>query len=121
MFVHAQHRERVARHAQRDVPFRAHFGVIAHTPQQAVGHARSAAAAPRDFGAPSRSMAMLKNFRRPLDDAQQILRRVELQPVHDAESRAQRRHDQPGARGGADQGEAFNLIGMHARTRAPAR
>ena len=49
VLVDAQHRQRVARHAQRDVALRAHFRVIAHAPQQAVGNARSAAAAPRDF------------------------------------------------------------------------
>ena len=35
----------------------------------------------------------------------QIFVRVELQPQHDAEARAQRRRKQPGPRGGADKGE----------------
>ena len=45
---------------------------------------------------------------------------VKIQPVHDAETRAQRRGDEAGASGGADQREMAQLKRMNARARALA-
>ena len=57
--VHAERVQRVARHRPGDAALRAHFGEIAHAAEQAIGHARRAAAAASDFlSAPSSSSAM---------------------------------------------------------------
>ena len=49
----------------------------------------------------------VENLRRAADDLLEIRRRVELEPVRDAEARAQRRRQQPGPRRRADQREAL--------------
>ncbi len=56
-----------------------------------------------------------QNFRRALEDDLEVLVGVELQPQHDAEARAQRRRQQPRARGCADEGKRPHLDGMSAR------
>ena len=55
--------------------------------------------------APSASQAMPRMPAERAHDARQLLRRIELQALHDAEAVAQRRGQQAGARGGADQRE----------------
>src|ERR1700722_8851886 len=115
VLVNAEHGQCVAGHGQIDEPFGADFGEIAHAAQQAIGDARGAAAAAGNFGAAGFVHADAQDFRGTIDDQQQIFRRIKFQAMNDAEARAQRGHDQPGAGGGADQGEAIQLVGMHAR------
>ena len=55
--------------------------------------------------------------RRPAHDLLEVGRRVELQPVRDAEPRAQRRGEQPGARRRADQREGLEPHLHRARAR----
>src|SRR6202521_258393 len=101
--VDAQHLQRFLRDRARDTARRAHFRKIARAPQQSVRDARRAAAAARDFFAAAVVHLDVQNFRRAVNDDQQIRRLVEIQPVHDAKPRAQRRGNQPGSRGGPDQ------------------
>ena len=54
-------------------------------------------------------------------DTLQVLHRVELEPLHDTETVAQRRGEQPRARGGADQRERRQVELDRARLRAPRR
>ena len=67
--------------------------------------------------APGSSISTPKNLRRALQDDLQVVVSVELQPQHDAEARAQRRRQQPRARGGADKRERPHLDGVGARRR----
>ena len=59
-----------------------------------------------------------ENFRRALHDELQIVMRVELQPQHDAEARAQGRGEQSGAGRGADEGEWLDVHSVGASGRA---
>jgi hypothetical protein len=61
-----------------------------------------------------------EDARRAPHDAGQFLRRVELQTLHDAEAVAQRRGEQAGAGGGADQGERRQVELDRTRGRALA-
>ena len=71
----------------------------------------SSAAAPSDD-------RHVQNPRRPTDDFLQIRLRVEIEPMHDAEARPQRRRQQPGARRGADQRELLQRHLDRSRARA---
>ena len=97
-----------------------HFRKIADAAQQTVRDARRAAAAASDFGGAFLVHRDAENFRGPLHDSQQIFGRIKFQAMHDAKARPQRRHDQACARGGADQREVLQLIGMNARAGALA-
>ena len=120
MLVDAEHGQGVAGHGQIDETFSADFREIADAAQQAIGDPRGAAAAPGDFGAAGFVHFYAQNFRRAIDDAQQIFRRIKFQAMDDAEARAQRGHDQSGASGGADQGKTIELVRMDPRAGALA-
>src|SRR6266567_1191457 len=115
--VHTQHLQCFLRHRARDTARRAHFRKIARAPQQAVGDARRSAAAARDFFGAAFVHLDIQNFRRAVNDDQQIRRLVKIQPVHDAEPRAQRRGNQPRAGRRADQREVPQRKGMNPRAR----
>ena len=70
--------------------------------------------------APSGAQAMPRMLRRAAHDRGELLGGVELQPLHDAEAVAQRRGQQAGARGRADQGERRQVELDRARGRALA-
>ena len=65
--------QRFVRHRLGDDAVGAHFGEVAHPPQQAVRDARRAARARRDLRAPSGSIGDLRAARAALDDALQLL------------------------------------------------
>ena len=110
--------ERLARDGPGDAALRAHLCVIAHPAQQAIGDARRAPAALRHFHSPIVFERDGEDLRRAMQNFRQIFRRVELQPVHDAEARPQRRGHQPRARGRSDQRETIQLKWMDSRARA---
>ena len=106
--VDLQAAERYSAASRRDAAVAAHLGEVAHAAQQAVGDARRAARAAADLlgarvvdgdaraGAPSaRTIAVSSSAR------------VEVERLDDAEARQQRRREQAGARGRADQREAL--------------
>src|SRR3546814_12417917 len=98
----------------------ADLGVVAHAPQQAVGDARGAARTARDLAGALGYAVDAQDLRRALHDPGQVFGAVELQPLDDAEAVAQRRGQQAGAGGGADQGERRQVELDRARGRALA-
>src|SRR5271156_2585007 len=120
VLVDAEHGQGVAGDGEVDEALGADFGEIADAAQQAIGDARSAAAAAGDFSATGFVHFYAENFRGAIDDAQQIFRRIKFQAMDDAEARAQRGHDQSGASGGADEGETIELVRMDPRAGALA-
>ncbi len=71
--------------------------------------------------APSGVRSMAELFGAAADDEFQLGRGVEDQPQRDAEAVAQRRGQQAGAGGGADQGEGRQVDADGARRRGPRR
>ena len=92
---------------ERDRAVRAHLRVVADAAQQPVGDARRAARPPGDLGRGGVVDRHVENPRRAADDLLEIRRRVELQPVDDAEARSQRRGQQARPRRRADEREAL--------------
>ena len=83
----------------------AHLREVAHAAQKPVGHARRPAGAPRDL---QRRLVVDRSGQdagRPPHDGGELVVVVVLEPLPDAETVAQRRGEQTGARGGADQRE----------------
>ena len=101
-------------------PVGAHLRVVAHAPQQAVGDARRAARPPAHLARGVVVDRHAEDPRRAPDDLDDVGLVVEVQPVDDAEARAQRRRQQPRARGGADQRELLQLHLHRSRARALA-
>src|SRR6266849_8199016 len=101
----AEHLQGFLRDRARDAPGSAHFRKIPRAAQQAVRDTRSAAATAGDFLRPAFVHRDIQNLRRAVNDDQQIRRLVKIQPVHDAEARAQRRGNQSRAGRRADQRE----------------
>ena len=96
----------------------AHLRVVAHAAQQAVGNARRAARAQRNLRRAVGVDGNLHHLGGALDDDAQFLFGVKLQAQQNAEARAQRRTQQAGPRGGADERERPNLHHMRARRRS---
>ena len=119
--VDVQHGQRLVRDVLRDVARALDVGVVAHAAQQAVGDARRAARAPRDLDAALFVHRRLEQAGAALDDARQLLGRVELQPRDDAEAVAQRIGQHAGARGRAHQREGLQVQLDRARRRALRR
>ena len=92
-----------------------HLREVAHAPQQAVGHARRAAGARGDLerGVPVDLDA--EDAGRAADDGGELLDRVVVEPLPDAEPVAQRRREQARARGGADERERLHVHADAAR------
>ncbi len=90
---------------ERDRAGRPHLRVVADATEQPVGDARRAARAPRELGGGAVFERHVENPGRPPDDLLQIALGVELEPVHDAETRSQRRRQQAGARRRPDERE----------------
>ena len=84
----------------------ADLGVVADPAQQGVGDPRGAARAGGDVGGALGSSVDVEQAGGALDDAASSSARVVVEPVDQAEARAQRRGEHAGAGGGADQGEA---------------
>src|SRR5690606_32066563 len=103
-----------------DAPAGPDLGVVTHPAQQAVGDARRAARAAGDLAGAIRFAVDAQDPRRTAHDPGQLLGRVELQALDDAEAVAQRRGQQAGAGGGADQGERRQVELDRARGRALA-
>ncbi len=83
----------------------ADLGVIADAAEEAVGDAGGAAGAKGDFSGAVGVDGDLEDFRAALDDEAEVVFCVELEAQEDAEAGTERRGEQAGARGGADEGE----------------
>ena len=94
-----------ARHVGGDRAVGAHLRVVAHAAQQPVGDARRAARAARDLARRVCVDRHAEDPRRSTHDLVDVALGVEVEAVDDAEARAQRRGQQPGARRRADQRE----------------
>jgi hypothetical protein len=95
-------------------------GEVAHAAQQAVGDARRAARALGDLGRAGGVDRHAEDAGRAVHDAGQLGDVVELEPLHDAEAVAQRRGQQAGARGRADQRER-RQVSLIERAAGPRR
>src|ERR1035438_5969860 len=116
-----EHRQRGLRGGLVDLARPAYLGVIADPPQQAIGNTRCASTTGGNLDRAGLVDLDAENFSRALQDDLQVRVGVELQPQHDAEARAQRRRQQPRARGGPDEGERPHLDGVGAADSSPAR
>ena len=98
----------------------AHLRVVADPPQQPVRDPRRPARAPGDLRRGGIVDRHGEDSRRAAHDLFEVGGAVELEPVHDAEPRAQRRGQQPGARRRADQRELLERHLHRARARTLA-
>ena len=89
-------------------PLGPHLGVVAHPPQQPVRHPRRAPRSPRDLDRRVGIDRHADDPRRPRHDLAEVVFAVEIQPVHDAEPRAERRGQQAGPGRGADEREPLH-------------
>ncbi len=103
--VDVEHLEGGRGHFLRDAAVVLHFGIIAHAPQKSVGDAGRAAAATGDFERARLVDADVEQARRAAHDAGELLGRVELQLVDDAEAGAQGICERACARRGTDERE----------------
>src|SRR6266567_633807 len=118
--VHVEHGQRSVRDLMRDPAGGAHFGVIAHAPQQPVHDTRRAARAASDLQGARRVERDIEQLRRAGDDARELLRGIELEPGDDSEAVAQRIGEHPGACGRADQRERLQVELDRSRRRSLA-
>ena len=107
--VHFEHRQRGISGLAGHVPVAAHFGVVAHTPQQPVGDSRRAPGARRHFPRAGIVHGDAELAGGDGDDFRQFVDAVEVQPQDDAESVPQRRGEQAGAGRRPHQREALEL------------
>src|SRR5262249_35146230 len=105
VLVDLEEREATARGFAVDGLRPVHLREVAHAAQQPVGDARRAAAAPRDLERALGVDGDAQQRRRARDDARELLGRIEVEAVDDAETLAQRRGDETRARRRADEGE----------------
>src|SRR5579885_70067 len=113
--VDFEHGQGLAGDRSGDAAVRAHLRVVAHALQQAIGHARRAAAAPRDFFGTVPFDRYLQDAGGARHDLHQRRGVVILQVVVHAEAVAQRRGDQAKASGRADHREALQAHAQRAR------
>src|SRR5208282_805899 len=113
--VYFKHAERGLGGGQIDGTGGAHLGVVAYAAQQAVGDAWRSTRAAGDFGGSGTVDFHTQDFGGTLDDDAQVIVSVELKPQQQAETRAQGRGEQSGARGGADEGEGLYIHRVRAR------
>ena len=106
--VHLEQLQRVVADRAGDAPVGAHLREVADAAQQPVGDARRAARPARDLARRLRRDLHAQNARRPRDDLGEIGLVVEVEAVHDAEPRSQRRRQQPRARRRANQRERLH-------------
>ena len=96
LVVHLQHGEGGVGNAGGDVAVAAHFGIVAHPPQQAIGDAWGAARAPRHLVSTLgvRGRTHLGGGGR--DDARELIHGVEREPLNNAETGVERGREEPG-------------------------
>ncbi len=107
--------------ARSTVPGAPDVGVVAHPAQQAVGDAGRAPGPPGDLAGAGGVDVDLEDLGRPHHDGLEVLGLVEVEAGDEAEAVAQRTGDQPGAGGGADEGEAGDVDADGAGGRALAQ
>ena len=118
--VHLEQLEPVARHLLVDASCTAHLGEVADPLEKAVGHARGAARARGDDLGARVVHVHLEDAGGAAHDPGQVGRLVKVETVGDTEAVAQRRGEQPRARGGSDQREGGKVQRHHRGARALA-
>src|SRR5438477_4206224 len=116
--VDVEESERVARDGARDPPLGAHLGEVAHAAQQPIRDPRGAARAAGELGGAVVVEGHAQDRRRAAEDALEVLAAVEVEPEGRAEAVAERRREQPRARGRADQAERLQRQFDQARRRS---
>src|SRR4051812_12198650 len=112
--------ERLLGHIAVDASGVPHLREVAHTLQQAVGHARRPARA-RGNRARTRTVDLhAEDARRAIHDESQVVGVVEVKAVRDPEAVAQRCREQAGPGGRSDQRELRKVERDHPRSRALA-
>ena len=120
MLVHLEQLQRIVGHLLGDCALGAHLRKVAHAPEQPIGDARRAARAPGELRGSGLDDRDIQNAGRPDDDFPQVGFSIEIEAVHDAETRSQRRRQQPRAGRGADQREFLERHFDRARPRSLA-
>ena len=105
VIVDLEQLQRRARDLGVDPAVGADLRIVAHAPQEAVRDARRAARPARQFVRGFGVDRHVENPRRTADDLLDVAVVVEVEPMDDAEPRAQRRREQAGARRRANQRE----------------
>src|SRR5690606_21530376 len=119
--VDAQRLEGLPGARERDALVAGDLGVVADAPQEPLRDAHRAAGAPADLEG-GVGVEGVAEARRVLRHALgQLLARVELEVLDDAEAAAQRPGDEPRSRGGADEREAREVEPYRARGRSLAQ
>src|SRR5208283_3255822 len=120
VFIHAELAQRLLSNFPGNASGGANLGEIAGAAEQAVGDARRATAAARDFLGAALIHLDIQDFGGAMKNDEQIFGRIELEAMNDAEAGAQGRGDESGAGGGADESEVVEVEGMNARAGALA-
>ena len=107
--INVEHRQRLRGDGLRDRAIGLHIGKVAHAAQQPVGDAGRTARAAGDFHRACGIYRGVEQTGAAGDDALQLLRRIKLQPRHDAEAVAQRVGQHPGTGGSTHQGEGLQI------------
>ena len=103
--VHLEQVQGLARHLRRDAALVAHLGEIPHAFEQPVGYARRPARAQGYLAPPLLLDDHVQDVGGTVHDHQQLLHRVVVQPMGEAEPVPQRRGDEARPRGGSYQSE----------------
>ena len=118
MVVDAQPPHALHGHGHRDLVAGGHLRQVAHPLQESVGHARRAARQAGQVGARIGVEPDVEDARRPQEDAREVVGRVELEALGQAEAAAEGRRQQAFPRRRPDQGEAGQVDADAARPRA---
>src|SRR5262245_24108692 len=106
--VHVEQLERLVGDWLRDDALVLHLSEVAYTSQQTVGNAGRSARAPSNLRCAVAVDLDLHHVGRPTHDQLEILSRIEVQTLLDAETRSHRRREHAESRGRADERELFN-------------
>src|SRR5262245_60522209 len=106
--VHVEQFERLVGDRLRDDALVLHLSEVADTSQQTVGDARRSTRAPSNLRCAVAVDLDLHHVGRPPHDQLEILSRIEVQTLLDAETRSHRRREHAESRGRADERELFN-------------
>src|SRR4029077_7267241 len=115
MLVDAKHLEGVLGDLASDTAIGTDLGEVAGAAQKAIGDAWCATATSGDFFGATLIQLNVQDFGRAIQNDDEVLGLVEIEAVNDAEAGAQRRGNEAGARGGANQREMAEGKRVNAR------
>ena len=113
--VHVEHRERLARDVECDVPLGLHLRIVPHAAQQSVRHTRCSSRPARELVSPARVDPRRDHRSRAMHDLLDLVHGVVVHPQLDPEARAQRSGEHPEPRRRADQREGLDRHGDRLR------